>query len=241
MHNIARSAASFYGIVIAPGEQFSFNHYLGEISEEQGYTRGLIIAGGRTIEGIGGGVCQVSTTVFQAAFVGGFQIDERWQHGYRVQYYESGLGVGLDAAVYSPDIDMRFTNDTPYHLLIENYYNEATQSLTFKFYSTGMGRTVTWTTEIWGERPARPDIYEYNPDLEGNQLDLVDWAVEGAKVLIKRTIINRWGETKLLDEPFYSDYIPWANIYQYGPDYVFPTPTPVPSADPPPSDTTEDG
>lgn len=234
MHNIARSAANFYGIVLGPGEQFSFNRYLGEISEEQGYTRGLIIIGGRTIEGIGGGVCQVSTTVFQAAFVGGFQIDERWQHGYRVQYYETGLGVGLDATVYSPEIDFRFTNDTPYHLLIENYYNEATQSLTFKFYSTSMGRRVEWTTQIWGQTPARPDIYEYNPELEGNQLEQVDWAVEGAKVLVLRTIYNRWDEVKLKEEPFFSDYVPWANIYQYGPDYVFPPPRPEPTPAPPP-------
>ena len=68
MHNIAQAAANFYGIVVAPGELFSFNKYLGEISEEQGYTQGLIIVDGRTIEGIGGGVRQVSTTCSRRHF-----------------------------------------------------------------------------------------------------------------------------------------------------------------------------
>lgn len=223
MANIARAAANFYGIVVAPGEQFSFNHYLGEISEEQGYERGLIIAGGRTIEGIGGGVCQVSTTVFQAAFWGGFAIDERWQHGYRVHYYEDGTGpdglgnVGMDATVYSPDIDFKFTNNTPHHLLIENYYNEGNQSLTFKMYSTSIGRTVERTVSIWNETEARPDIYEFNPEWQGEDLNQVDWAVGGASVLVTRTVYNQWGEVRHQDN-FLSEYIPWANIYEYGPN-----------------------
>ncbi|MGW8318524.1 MAG: VanW family protein [Candidatus Promineifilaceae bacterium] len=81
-HNIARAASNFYGIVIAPGQEFSFNQYLGDVSEEEGYETGLIIFGGRTIEGVGGGVCQVSTTAFQAAFWAGYPIVECWEHGY---------------------------------------------------------------------------------------------------------------------------------------------------------------
>ena len=67
-HNIATAAANFYGIVVAPYEEFSFNEYLGSISEADGYTEGLIIVGGQTIAGVGGGVCQVSTTLYQTAF-----------------------------------------------------------------------------------------------------------------------------------------------------------------------------
>ncbi|HUS94507.1 MAG TPA: VanW family protein [Patescibacteria group bacterium] len=224
MHNIARSASNFYGIVIAPGDEFTFNHFLGEVSAEQGYETGLIIFGGRTIEGVGGGVCQVSTTLFQAAFWAGYPIVERWEHGYQVGYYDDGEGPGMDATVYSPLVDLRFINDTPYHLLIENYYNEANSSLTFKFYSTGLGRTVVKDgPSIANVVPAKPDIWELNEDLEAGEIEQVDWAVEGADVTIGRSVFNTGGDL-IRQDSFISNYVPWQNIYQYGPGTILPTP-----------------
>ncbi|MDX1612873.1 MAG: VanW family protein [Candidatus Promineifilaceae bacterium] len=221
-HNIARAAANFYGIVIAPGEEFSFNKFLGDVSEEQGYETGLIIFGGRTIEGVGGGVCQVSTTAFQAAFWAGYPIVERWEHGYRVGYYDDGEGPGMDATVYSPLVDFRFINDTPYHLLIENYYNEANSSLTFKFYSTSMGRTVTKSEPlIENVRPPKPDIWELDEELEPGEVEQVDWAVEGADVTVIREVFNRDGDL-LRQDTFVSNYVPWQNIYNYGPGTELP-------------------
>jgi vancomycin resistance protein YoaR len=238
-HNIARSASNFYGIVIAPGQEFSFNHFLGEVSEEQGYETGLIIFGGRTIEGVGGGVCQVSTTVFQAAFWAGYPVVERWEHGYRVGYYDDGEGPGMDATVYAPLVDFRFINDTPYHLLIENYYHEPSSSLTFKFYSTSMGRTVTKQGPvIENVQPAKPDIWELNTELEAGEIEQVDWAVEGAHVTVTREVFNRDGDL-IRQDVFVSRYIPWQNIYQYGPGTELPTPTPDPEATPDPDATPE--
>jgi vancomycin resistance protein YoaR len=234
-HNIARSANQFYGIVIAPGEVFSFNHYLGEISEEAGYQTGLIIWGGRTIEGVGGGVCQVSTTVFQTAFWAGFPIEERWPHGYRVRYYDDGEGAGMDAAIFSPLIDLRFINDTPHHLLIENYFNERHQSLTFKFYSTSTGRTVVKEgPEVANVIPPKPDVWEFNSDLAAGKIEQVDWAVEGSDVTVWRTVINRDGLVLENKRAFFSRYIPWQNVFQYGPGVQPPsrTPTPEPTPDP---------
>ncbi len=227
-HNIARASSNFYGIVIAPGEEFSFNEFLGEVSAEQGYETGLIIYGGRTIEGVGGGVCQVSTTAFQAAFWGGFPVVERWEHGYRVGYYDDGEGPGMDATVYSPLVDLRFINDTPHHLLIENYYNEANSSLTFKFYSTSMGRTVVKEGPVIENiTPAKPDLWELNEELVEGEIEQVDWAVDGADVAVERAVYNVYGELIRLDT-FVSHYIPWQNIYQYGPGTVLPEPTPTP-------------
>lgn len=221
-HNISRSASNFYGIVIAPGEEFSFNHFLGEVSVEQGYETGLIIFGGRTIEGVGGGVCQVSTTVFQAAFWAGFPIVERWAHGYQVSYYNDGEGTGMDATVFSPLVDLRFINDTPYYLLIENYYNEANSSLTFKMYSTSLGRQVVKEGPfIENVVPPKPDIWEFNEELEPGEVEQVDWAVEGADVTVGRTVYNASGDL-LRQDTFISHYIPWQNIYEYGPDAPVP-------------------
>ncbi len=217
-HNIARSAANFFGIVVAPGEEFSFNNYLGSISEADGYEEGLIIVGGRTIKGIGGGVCQVSTTLYQAAFLGGYPITERWAHGYMLGYYNDGQGPGMDATVFSPIVDTKFINNTPYHLLIENYYNEEFEALTFKFYSTGIGREVIKTEPVFlNEKPApTEDIWEYDPDLEPGTVVQIDWATIGADVFVDRQVFNADGEL-IIDETVVSNYIPYPNVFHYGP------------------------
>lgn len=217
-HNIARAAAQFFGIVVAPGEEFSFNRYLGDVTEDAGFTTGLVIIGGRTVEGVGGGVCQVSTTLYQTAFWSGFPITERLEHGYRVHYYDDGEGPGMDATVFSPLVDLKFVNNTDHYLLIENYYDEVFESLTFKFYSTDTGRTVEKDGPVFeNETPPRPDVWEYNEDLEPDEIIQVDWAVEGARVTVNRRVYDANGNLMYGNEAFVSNYIPWSNIYQYGP------------------------
>ncbi|NKQ36296.1 MAG: hypothetical protein HF973_11855 [Chloroflexi bacterium] len=228
--NISRSAANFYGIVIAPGEEFSYNKYLGTISEDDGYEEGLIIVGGQTIKGIGGGVCQVSTTVFQTVFWAGFPVTKRWEHGYMLGYYNDGEGPGMDATVYSPIVDFKFINNTPYHLLIENYYNEEEESLTFKFYSTSLGRTVEKEGPVFENIVDAPgpeeDVWTLDEDMAPGTVRQIDWATEGARVTVGRTVYNADGEV-ILQEDFVSNYIPWPNGYMYGPgvdapDYSIP-------------------
>ncbi|NLF02675.1 MAG: hypothetical protein GX601_17045, partial [Anaerolineales bacterium] len=87
-HNIRLAAKKFDGIVIPPGETFSFNHYLGEVTAEAGYDESYVTAGEQLAIEVGGGICQVSTTVFRAAFWGGYPIVERWYHNHRIGYYE---------------------------------------------------------------------------------------------------------------------------------------------------------
>ncbi|MCA9996674.1 MAG: VanW family protein [Anaerolineales bacterium] len=217
-HNIARGAANFFGIVVAPGEEFSFNKYLGTISTDDGYEEGLIIIGNRTIRGIGGGICQVSTTLFQTAFWAGFPITERWAHGYMLNYYNDGEGPGMDATVFSPVVDFRFINNTPYHLLIENYYSEENEALTMKMYSTSLGRVVEKTEPVFENVVPAPeeDVWEFNEDLPAGTVNQIDWATEGATVTVHRTVTNAEG-VLLIDEDFVSQYIPWANAYHYGP------------------------
>src|SRR5690606_35176050 len=137
--NVQTAASRFDGLVIPPGAEFSFNEHLGDVSVESGFEQGLIIYNGRTIEGVGGGICQVSTTAFQAAFYAGFPILERWPHGYWVSYYDSGEGKGMDATVYSPLVDFRFLNDLGTYLLIETEADINAATVTFNFYSTSDG------------------------------------------------------------------------------------------------------
>ena len=222
-HNIATAAANFYGIVIAPYEEFSFNKYLGSISEADGYTEGLIIVGGQTIAGVGGGVCQVSTTLYQTAFFAGFPITERLPHGYMLGYYRDGAGHGMDATVFNDggiNIDMKFINNTPYHLLIENYFSEENQALTFKFYSTSLGRTVVKEDPVFANVTEVPgpdqDRWEYVESVEEGTVEKIDWATEGADVSIRRLVYNAEGQI-IEDRTFVSNYIPVPNVFHYGP------------------------
>lgn len=219
-HNIARAASNFYGIVVAPYEEFSFNKYLGSISEADGYSEGLIIVGGQTIKGVGGGVCQVSTTLYQTAFWAGFPIVSRLEHGYWLSYYNDGEGPGMDATIYSPIVDFKFINNTPYHLLIENYYSAENEALTFKFYSTSMGRTIEKDGPVFENVTEVPgtdqDRWEYDPDLPEGTVQQIDWATEGADVFVTRRVINADGQV-IEERVFASHYIPYPNTYHYGP------------------------
>ena len=215
--NIIRAAAKFDGIIIAPHEMFSFDQWLGDISPEEGYISSKVIVGGRTIDGVGGGVCQVSTTAFQAAFYAGYPIVERYAHSYRVGYYEQGEGAGMDAAIFSPDLDLRFLNDTDYSLLIETSVYPGSNSVQFRFYSTNPGRQVVKQgPEITNVRPAAPTVYEANPDLQAGQTLQVDWAAQGAEVRVTRVILDSSGN-EIKREVFYSNYQPWGAIIQVPP------------------------
>ncbi|WP_420628821.1 VanW family protein [Candidatus Leptofilum sp.] len=223
-HNIATAAANFYGIVIAPYEEFSFNDYLGSITEADGFTEGLIIVGGQTITGIGGGVCQVSTTLYQTAFFAGFPITERLPHGYMLGYYRDGAGHGMDATVFNDgniNIDMKFINNTPHHLLIENYFSEENQALTFKFYSTSLGRTVVKEDPVWANVTEVPgsdqDRWEFVETVEPGTVEKIDWATEGADVSVRRLVYNADGQL-IEDRTFVSNYIPVPNVFHYGPE-----------------------
>lgn len=223
MTNIQIAAKQFHGIFVAPGETFSMGAALGDVSLDNGFTEAWIIYGGRTIKGVGGGVCQVSTTLFRTAFFGGFPIVERHSHAYRVSYYEQTVSgrdpnlAGMDATVYFPLVDFKFVNDTPYWLLMETYFNPTAQSLTWKFYSTSDGRTVTH--EASGPRnvtPAPPPLFELNPELRAEELKQVDWAADGADVTIVRTVWR--GGAVYFTDTFVTHYQPWQAVCQYGPE-----------------------
>ncbi len=213
--NIKVAAARFDGVVIPPGEVFSFNEYLGDVSLDTGFAEALIIYNGRTIQGVGGGVCQVSTTAFRAAFFGGYPILERYPHAYRVSWYERGFGPGLDATVYAPLVDFKFRNDTPYYLLITTVVDEKAGTLTYKFYSTSDGRQVKVDPPvITNIVPHGPDIYEEDPTLPQGTVKQVDWAVDGADVTVKR-VVTRNGEV-LYQDTVFTRYEPWQAVYKVG-------------------------
>lgn len=222
IQNIEAAARQFHGILVAPGETFSMGEHLGDVSLDNGFAEAMIIYGGRTIKGVGGGVCQVSTTLFRAVFNAGFPIVERTPHAYRVSYYEQTASggidprlAGLDATVYFPLVDFKFTNDTPYWILMETYMGSS--SLTWKFYSTSDGRTVTYDTSgPTNVAPAPEPLFEENPELNKNEMKQVDWSANGADVSVTRTV---WKDGAVyFQDTITTHYEPWQAICQYGPD-----------------------
>jgi vancomycin resistance protein YoaR len=222
MHNIRTASSAFHGLLLAPGETLSMSDVLGDISLDTGYAEALIIYGDRTIKGVGGGVCQVSTTLFRAAFMGGFELNERHPHAYRVGYYEQGPrspGPGFDATVFVPLVDFKFTNDSENWLLLETYIY-GTQLL-WKFYSTSDGRSVQWTSS--GPRnvvEAPEPLYKENKDLDKGEINQVDFEVDGMDVTVTRNV-SREGAT-IHEDVYRTHYLAWRAIYEYGPGTELP-------------------
>ena len=218
IQNIQISAAQFHGVLIAPGEIFSMGNTLGDISLDNGFAEALIIYGGRTIKGVGGGVCQVSTTLFRAVFFGGYPVNERYSHAYRVSYYEQSASgainsnlAGLDATVYFPLVDFKFTNDTPYWILMETDVNVDARTLSWKMYSTSDGRSVTWqTTGPQNVVPAPKPLFEETEELKSGQIRQVDWAANGADVTVTRTVFKN--DVIYFSDDYTTHYQPWQAI-----------------------------
>lgn len=223
MHNIQLAGSKFNGYLVAPGEVFSMVQVLGDISLENGYLEAPIIFGNRTIQGVGGGVCQVSTTLFRTVFFAGYPIVERYPHSYRVYYYEleaSGRAnprwAGLDATVYVPVVDFKFKNDTPYWILMEVEVNIPHRYIRWRLYSTSDGREVVWrTTGVQDREPPPPPRYIENPELEPGEVRQTDWPVEGGVVTVTRWVY-RDGEL-LYEDVFTTRYRPWPAVCEYGP------------------------
>ncbi len=135
--NIAVGAAKFQGVLIGPGDEFSFVKVLGEVGPKEGYLPELVIKKGETVPEYGGGLCQVSTTTFRAAVKAGLEITERQNHAYPVMYYSP---QGTDATIYPPHPDLRFKNNTPAYILIQTRIEG--NKLFFDFYGSDDGRKV---------------------------------------------------------------------------------------------------
>lgn len=215
IHNIKLAASSLNGLLIAPGETFSFNQAVGEISPATGYKEAYIIKEGRTILGDGGGVCQVSTTLFRAALNAGLPIVERHPHAYRVSYYEQNSPVGLDATVFAPAVDLKIKNNTPAYILIQTSVDLGKKMLVFELYGTADDRQITISkSRIWDQAPPPPDLYQEDPTLPTGTVKQIDWKAWGAKVAFDYRV-EKDGQV-LEKRTFFSAYRPWQAIYLKG-------------------------
>lgn len=215
--NILVAADKFEGVVIAPGEIFSFNSIVEDVSAANGFEDSLIIWGDRTAVGVGGGVCQASTTIFRAALNAGFPIVERYNHGYVVSWYGA---PGMDATIYTPTVDFRFRNDTDHHILIDPDVNTASGVITYRIYGTKPDRQVVIGDGVVSsvEDPG-PPVYQRDETLAAGQTKQVERAQKGMTVTVERQIIQN-GVART--EQFTSRYEPWEAVYLVGPGVEIP-------------------
>ena len=217
-HNIAVGAAKLDGMIVRPGETFSFNERIGAFTKAEGWVEGSVIVEDRTEQGIGGGICQVSTTLFRAALAAGLPIEERWPHLYRVRYYEmGGAPIGYDSTIFSPGIDLKFSNDFENPIMLRALINRRLGTLDFEIWGAADDRTVTLKKpRLWEWEDPPPDEGIVNSEEEPDFEEQVEYAKEGVQAEITRIIEYADGETRT--GSFRSNYQAWPNRFVLGID-----------------------
>jgi vancomycin resistance protein YoaR len=188
IHNIQTGVDRFSGILIPPGEEFSFNTNLGRVDATTGYKKELVIKKEGTIPEYGGGLCQVSTTAYRAAMFSGLPITSRAPHSYAVSYYSQILGYGLDATIYLGGQDLKFLNDTDSYMLIHSYVSGS--HAYFKFYGTSDGRQTSFDGPYFSryKYPSQEAIYVTSHDLAPGETKQVERRNVGFDAIWYRTI-----------------------------------------------------
>jgi vancomycin resistance protein YoaR len=227
IHNVQLVAHLVDRHLIAPGATFSFNQATGERSAEKGFLEAPVIINGELQTGLGGGVCQVSTTVFNAAYEAGLPIAARTNHALYISHYPQGR----DATVNYPDVDLRFVNDTGHWLLVRTFVGAS--SLTVGLYGTSTGRRVVSTTAPLVTTTTPPLKRVPDPALQAGTSVLEDSGEPARATSVHRVVYSASGRV-LSDATFSSSYRSEPRLGRYG---TKPKPKPRPE----PTETTTTG
>jgi vancomycin resistance protein YoaR len=216
--NIKNGVKFLTGIIIPAGQEFSTIKTLGTIDNTTGYLPELVIKENRTVPEFGGGLCQVSTTLFRSVLNSGLPVTARRNHSYRVSYYEKDalghfIGPGLDATIYDPDPDFKFKNDTGASILVYGYVKGDT--VTFELYGTHDGRVAevkgpTLLTTI----PAGDPIYTETDTLPAGVTKQIETAHAGGTATA--TYIVKYPAGNVETKEFKSSYRRWPAQYLIG-------------------------
>jgi vancomycin resistance protein YoaR len=214
--NIRAGARRMHGILVPPGSEFSFNNNLGAVDASNGFVQGSAIVDNRTQKEWGGGLCQVSTTMFRAAFWAGLPITERHEHAFRIGWYEElGEPPGFDAAIFTPWTDLRFRNDTGGWILIQTWADTNRQRLYITLYGAPSAREVTMDYRILKHLPRpRKSLTVEDPNLPRGTFKRTDYARGGLEMELYRTVYED-GVVRSRDV-FPTVFQPWPNIYVRG-------------------------
>ena len=209
IHNVQLVAHLVDGALIAPGKEFSFNATTGERSADKGFLEAPVIVNGELQTGLGGGVCQVSTTVFNTAFEAGLPITARTNHALYISHYPQGR----DATVNYPDVDLRFVNDTGHWLLLRTFVGSS--SLVVNLYGTPTGRRVeaeTGPLNITGPVPVKRIS---DPSLPKGQQVIQEYGQPPRSTSVTRTVFAPNGKVRS-KTTWYSSYRGEAQVVLVG-------------------------
>jgi vancomycin resistance protein YoaR len=210
IHNVQLVAHLVDDKLIAPGTTFSFNGTTGDRNAAKGFLEAPVIVNGELTTGLGGGVCQVSTTVFNAAFEAGLKITARTNHSLYISHYPQGR----DATVDYPSTDLKFVNDTGHWLLLRTFVGSS--SLTVNLYGTPTGRKVTSTTAplvVTGAPPVKKTI---DPSLKPGEKVVDDDGVPSLSTSVTRDVYTANGK-HLYHDTWYSSYRAEPKLVRVGP------------------------
>jgi vancomycin resistance protein YoaR len=217
VHNLTLATQRFNGTVVQPGAVFSFNKTLGPDGASAGFVIAKIIYNGRTIDGIGGGICQVATTAFRAAFYSGVDIVERHPHTYRVSFYEPP--VGFDATVFSDEgVDLRWRNNLSVPILIQTAVDSRAQTITFTYLATQPAKyKVAFAGPVIKDIVKHgPPIYEDDPKLPYGTVTQTEHAKDGMTTVVTRTLTDPATGKVVRTETYSSRYVAWNDRFSRG-------------------------
>ena len=235
IHNVQLVAHLIDNHLIAPGAEFSFNATTGERSSDKGFLEAPVIINGELKTGLGGGVCQVSTTVFNAAYEAGLSITDRTNHALYISHYP----LGRDATVNYPDTDLRFVNDTKHWLLLRTFVGSS--SLTVALYGAPQHRRVESDVSPLVVKADPPVKRVPNPNLVVGQTVLQESGQPSRSTSVRRRVYTAGGKL-LYDHTWYSSYVAEPRVIAVGtkPKPAPPVkkkkkaPPPPPPTEPPP-------
>jgi vancomycin resistance protein YoaR len=220
--NIKAGARRMNGVLIAPGEEFSFNTQLGDVDEKNGFVQGYAVIGNHTQLEWGGGVCQDSTTVFRAAFWAGLPITERHAHPFYISWYDAfsypsgDAAPGMDATIFTGVSDLKFLNDTGNWLLMEAVTNDDQQTLTVRLYGTKPNRVVEARGPEIDNRipPPSEPVYLTDSQLAAGTVKQTDTARAGMDIAVYRVITENGVQKP--PELFFTRFKAWPDVFVRG-------------------------
>lgn len=232
VQNIKRAAELTDGVVIEPGETFSLNAHLGERTVAKGFAAGGAIYDGEFVEQIGGGVSQYTTTMFNAAFFGGYAIPDYKAHSYYISRYP----VGREATLNWPNVDLKIHNNSPHGILVKA--STTGTSVTVSFYGTKWVSVTESTGPRTNVKP--PGVkYKENPALPPGTERVTSSGREGFDITVTRFL--KFPDGRSESERFFTRYLPEPRTVERNSAGPQPSPSPsdAPEDEPPPSSPSE--
>jgi vancomycin resistance protein YoaR len=208
VHNIGLIAAAMNHRLVLPDEVFSMNAATGERTAAKGYRTAHVIVNGELVDGLGGGVCQAGTTMFNSVLLAGLPVVQRRNHSLHISHYP----LGRDATLNWPGTDLKFRNDSPYGIFITSSWSSS--SLTFTLWSTSRNYKVSLSTSPTRNFRSPPTRYEDDPSMPKGTQEVEEPGSSGFDVTVYRTVSQ--GGTVVRRDSFVSNYSPWTRIIRRG-------------------------